>query len=79
MIGIFSKNREEWLILDIANTLYGNTMIPLYDTLGLESIPYILEQTQVGTLFISNTSVDTLLKVKEHHALKYLVSFDEVK
>lgn len=45
MIGIFSKNREEWLLLDIANTLYGNTMIPLYDTLGLESIPYILEHT----------------------------------
>jgi long-chain acyl-CoA synthetase len=45
MIGIFSRNREEWLLLDIANTLYGNTMIPLYDTLGLDSIPYIFEHT----------------------------------
>ncbi|CAD8136283.1 unnamed protein product [Paramecium octaurelia] len=78
MIGIFSKNREEWLLLDIANTLYGNTMIPLYDTLGLESIPYILEQTQLSTLFISSTSVETLLKVKECHALKFVVTFDEL-
>lgn len=43
MIGVFSKNREEWLILDIANTFYGNTMIPLYETLGFESLPYIFE------------------------------------
>lgn len=34
LVGIFSKNREEFLLLDYANVLYGNTMIPLYDTLG---------------------------------------------
>ena len=42
LIGVFSKNREEWLLLEYANVLQGNTMVPLYDTLGLESIPYIL-------------------------------------
>lgn len=35
MIGVFSKNREEWMLLEYANFLYGNTMIPLYDTLGI--------------------------------------------
>jgi long-chain acyl-CoA synthetase len=34
LIGIYAKNREEWLILDVANMLYGFTMVPLYDTLG---------------------------------------------
>ena len=33
-IGIFSKNRKEWGITDIACVLYGITSIPLYDTLG---------------------------------------------
>lgn len=42
MVGVFSKNREEWMLLEYANFLYGNTMIPLYDTLGPESIPYVL-------------------------------------
>ena len=42
LVGVFSKNREEWLLLEYANVLQGNTMVPLYDTLGLESIPYIL-------------------------------------
>lgn len=51
MVGIFAKNRKEWMILDISNMLYGFTMIPFYDTLGIlfninlgaESIPFVLE------------------------------------
>ena len=34
MVAAFSKNREEWLLLEYANILYNYTMIPLYDTLG---------------------------------------------
>lgn len=34
VIGIYSPNREEWTICDMANAMYGFTMIPLYDTLG---------------------------------------------
>ena len=34
LIGIFSKNRYEWIIADIACMLYGLTIVPLYDTLG---------------------------------------------
>ena len=41
-MGVFSKNREEWMLLEYANILFGNTMVPLYDTLGPDSIPYVL-------------------------------------
>ena len=34
LIGIFSKNRYEWIVADIACMLYGLTIVPLYDTLG---------------------------------------------
>lgn len=33
-MGIFAKNRVEWLLVDIANVLYGFTLVPFYDTLG---------------------------------------------
>ena len=33
-IGIFSKNRPEWTLVDIACMIYGLTSVPLYDTLG---------------------------------------------
>lgn len=34
-IGIYAKNRVEWLFADLACTLYGLTSVPLYDTLGI--------------------------------------------
>lgn len=41
-IGLYSKNREEWIITDLGSVLTGITVVTLYDTLGKESIDYIL-------------------------------------
>jgi long-subunit acyl-CoA synthetase (AMP-forming) len=35
LVGIFSKNRYEWIVADLACVLYGMTIVPLYDTLGI--------------------------------------------
>ncbi len=42
VIGIYSKNRPEWNETDMGCVLYGLTTIPLYDTLGPESISHVL-------------------------------------
>jgi long-chain acyl-CoA synthetase len=42
-LGLYSKNREEWVTTDIACMLCGVTSVPLYDTLGKESMEYILD------------------------------------
>jgi len=76
MVGVFAKNREEWMLLEYANFLYNNTMIPLYDTLGPETIPYVLNQSQIETIFCSSLSVPTLLSVADLGNLKNVVSFD---
>ena len=34
-VGIYSKNRTEWMLLDWGCMLYGLTSVPLYDTLGV--------------------------------------------
>lgn len=41
-LGIYSINREEWAVTDIACTAYNITTIPLYDTLGETSTKYII-------------------------------------
>lgn len=46
-VAIFSKNRPEWTMVDLASILYGFVVIPIYDTLGPENIPYVLNHTQV--------------------------------
>ncbi|KAL4446543.1 hypothetical protein ABPG74_005481 [Tetrahymena malaccensis] len=78
LIGVFSKNREEWLVLEYSNFLYRKTMVPLYDTLGPESITYILDQTGIETVFSAVEGVDALLKSKDICKLKNIVLFDEI-
>lgn len=45
LVGVHAKNREEWMVLDYANMLYGNTMVPLYDTLGPDTIGYVVDHS----------------------------------
>ncbi len=64
-VGVFSKNREEWVLLDIACVLYGLTLVPLYDTLGLETIAYVIGHANLATVFCSMASLDILLNKTE--------------
>lgn len=52
-VGIHSKNTLEWTLCDIANMIYGYTTMPLYDTLGDEAIDFMLEETELTTLFLT--------------------------
>ena len=44
-LGIYSKNREEWIISELAGISQGVTTVPLYDTLGPESVEFVIKQT----------------------------------
>jgi long-chain acyl-CoA synthetase len=52
-MGLYSKNRYEWLLADWACVLFGITSVPLYDTLGVENLSYCLKQTELTTMFVS--------------------------
>uniref|UniRef100_A0A3B3YW85 Long-chain-fatty-acid--CoA ligase n=1 Tax=Poecilia mexicana TaxID=48701 RepID=A0A3B3YW85_9TELE len=43
-VGIFSQNRPEWTISELACYTYSLVAVPLYDTLGTEAIGYIIER-----------------------------------
>lgn len=62
LAGVFSKNREEWLIFDMACNLYGITTVPFYDTLGFETISFMLDQTNLTTIFCDKGGVEKILK-----------------
>lgn len=78
MISIYSKNREEWLFTDLACILFGISVVPLYDTLGPDTIQYVLGQTNVTTIFASGESLKTLVKQNSLHKVKQIVCFDSV-
>ena len=79
-IGIISKNTEQYLELDLASHLYKINLISIYDTLGPEAMNFIVEQTQLETVFCSNNFIDYLCaKIKEGKCgkLKNIVAFDK--
>ena len=59
-LGIQSKNRAEWFLLHLANMFCKATTVAFYDTLGVDSMKYILDQTELTTI---STTPDLLNKI----------------
>ena len=85
-MGIQAKNREEWAMVHVANMYQGATTIAFYDTLGPDATKYIINQTKVTTMSVSNNYVKVLSNLKKADAeadnnmesLANLVSFEDV-
>jgi len=77
-MGIFSKNREEWAMMDLACMRSCITIVPFYDSLGKEALSLVINQTELTTMCIEKISLDLLLKLKETSCdkLQNLILFD---
>lgn len=56
IVGIYSRTRIEWLLTFLGCQFRSCVVVPLYDTLGDESIDYILRQTECKVVFTSTIS-----------------------
>jgi len=72
------KNKMEWMLLDLANVLYGYTMVPIPETIDVVSLEAILHLTGVNSLFVSNVAVKNLSLVEKRHNLETLVLIDPI-
>ncbi|KAL3128877.1 acyl-CoA synthetase [Cryptosporidium hominis] len=85
MMGILSRNREEWYLTEHACNAFGICLAPLYDTLGEDNLKFILVQTQLKSLCISNDSLEKIISIIERSIIdstrdsiliKNLICFD---
>lgn len=60
VVGIYLQNRAEWIIAEYASYCYGHINVPLYDTLGVESASYIINQSNISVIFTSQDKLETL-------------------
>ena len=77
-IGLITKNRLEFALLEQAANAYGITLVPIYDTLGPETLNFICTQTKLSTLCCAHETLQTIIKsvhASETHALKTLIVF----
>lgn len=46
-IGVYCKNRPEWIITELATYNFANVIVPIYETLGFEACIFILNHTEM--------------------------------
>ena len=68
-MGIYAKNREEWLISSFGCQMDSITIVTLYDTLGMKSIEYIFNQTELSTILTEKKNLENILKLKKENKL----------
>nr|KAF6346876.1 hypothetical protein mPipKuh1_010619 [Pipistrellus kuhlii] len=54
LIGVFSQNRPEWIIAELACYTYSMVVVPLYDTLGPGAIHYIINTANISIVIVDN-------------------------
>ena len=81
-LGIYSKNREEWIFSDFACHALGITCVTFYDTLGDDTISFILKQTFLTTIVMEIENLSKIVKLgktKELYGLKNIVLMESEK
>ncbi|KAI8815021.1 hypothetical protein BJ742DRAFT_782017 [Cladochytrium replicatum] len=60
-VGLFSVNRPEWIIGEQACYYLNMITVPLYDTLGIEAIEYIITQTEMPVVIATRDKAKILV------------------
>ncbi|KAJ2607940.1 medium-chain fatty acid-CoA ligase faa2 [Coemansia sp. RSA 1365] len=78
-IGIFSANRIEWSLVDHGCCVYGQISVPMYDTLGMEAVKHMAEETEMAVIAISPEKLADFLKLwADLPLVKTVVVFGEI-
>ncbi|KAJ1555340.1 hypothetical protein HK096_003485 [Nowakowskiella sp. JEL0078] len=64
-IGLFSVNRPEWVIAEQGSFSMGLSTVPLYDTLGADSVEFIIKETELSLIVSTSDRAKFLLDLKE--------------
>jgi long-chain acyl-CoA synthetase len=79
-ISIISKNRPEWLMVDLAAQKIGAVLVPIYPTINVNELQFILNDSQAKVIFVNDEEL--FLKVKSIKgsvpSLQYIFTFEHV-
>lgn len=80
-IAIVSPNRPEWVITDIGAQLSGAILTPIYPTVSLQDMEYILKEAEVHIVFVADKELYTRFKDSfgKASSIQHIFSFDEVE
>lgn len=64
-IGIYSKNREEWVVTEQACYMQSLIVVSFYDTLGEDSVEFIAKHSETKIVIVSKDNISKILPVAE--------------
>ena len=68
-LGIYSRNKKEWLLSFLGAMKDSITIVTIYETLGDLAIEYILEQTQLTTVVIEIKALKKILELAKQNKI----------
>lgn len=79
-VAILCKNRPEWIMLDLAVQQIGALLIPVYPTINVNELAFVLNDAQVKMVFVNDEDLFLkLLSLKEKvPTLKEIYTFEHV-
>lgn len=80
-IAIVSKNRPEWLMVDLAVQQAGAVLAPIYPTITVNELEFILQEAEVKIIFINDeTFYEKIKSIKNNLPhLKEIFSFEKIE
>lgn len=77
-IAVLSNNRPEWLILDLAVQQIGAVLTPIYPTISIQELEFVLNDAAVKLVFVSNHEMfDKVMSIRSKvPSVKAIFSFD---
>lgn len=76
-IAIWSENRPEWNIADLASIAISAVDVPVYTTQARDQVEYILGDSGARAIFVSSAFFQEALQMRERlPALEYVIAFD---
>lgn len=80
-IAVISKNRPEWLMLDLAVQQCGAILVPVYPTIHVNELEFILNDAQVKMIFVNDRDgFEKVAMIKSRvPSLKEIYSFEKLE
>ena len=79
-VGVWSFNKPEFHLIIQANAAYNLTTVPLYDTLGPDTVEYCMNHAEIQTVFVSANHITSMLKLATKiPQLKVIISIDPLE
>lgn len=80
-IAILAKNRPEWIFLDLAVQKAGAILVPIYPTVHISDLEFVLNDAQVKMVFVNDADMHQKVQnvLVKTPSVKNIYSFDQLK